>query len=100
MLELLLKFYNYDGEIDTFINFNRKEFLSKYKDVEEIKSEENAKAQLYLYYLLSLNETINWDLNKGKNFGIYIQYNNLYSIFNKQLFFNTTKLNGMTQIGE
>lgn len=87
MLDLLIKFYNYDDEINTFFNVNRKEFLSKYKDVEEIKCEENAKTQLYIYYLLSINETINWDLNKGKNFGIYAEYNNLYSIFNKHLFF-------------
>lgn len=88
IMSLLSDFYSYEGSVESFFKNIRKEFISKYENIETLKEENNSKKQLYIYYLLSINNNIKWDLTKGKNFGIY--YNGipkLNSIFIKHNYF-------------
>lgn len=88
IMNLLSDFYLNDCSVDLFFENRRKDFISKYENIEILKGENNSKKQLYIYYLLSINNNIKWDLTKGKNFGIY--YNDipkLDSLFIKHNYF-------------
>lgn len=74
-------------EIESFITakeyfqnvFNN--FLAKYSGIDDLKSEDNFKKQLYAYYVMLKNNN-NWYYWKGKNFGVYLNPSNFKSFFN------------------
>jgi uncharacterized protein with ParB-like and HNH nuclease domain len=87
ILDLLKDYYAFNGTYQDFIESKQSNFLSKYSDCKELKSEEMPKEQLYIYYLLSKELDINWDWSKGKNIGVYYGGKELNSVFDRKLFF-------------
>lgn len=87
ILNMLKEFYAFNGTYASFIDNKQQAFLSKHKNLSELKEEEMPKEQLYIYYLLSLKLNYNWDWSKGKNIGVYYGGKELNSIFNRKLYF-------------
>ena len=80
-------FYLFEGTYSAFFKQKQATFLSQYESVSILKQEENPKAQLYIYYLLSDSLNIKWDWSNGRNIGVYYGGKDLNSVFDRELYF-------------
>jgi uncharacterized protein with ParB-like and HNH nuclease domain len=86
-LNVLKDFYLFEGTYAAFFKQKQTTFLSQYESVSILKQEENPKAQLYIYYLLSDSLNIKWAWSNGRNIGVYYGGKDLNSVFDRELYF-------------
>ena len=66
----------------------QKSFISQYESKNDVMKEKSYKKQIFIYYILQFNSLIKnspkWEWNNGWNFGVYEEFSNTKSIFEKE----------------
>lgn len=84
-LKLVSDRSNSSKSLDEFLISQQKQFIKKYKIVEDLENEPLSKNQLFIYYIICTNKILKnqalWDWKYGYNFGKYLSYAHFKSIF-------------------
>lgn len=87
VLNELKIYYSFQGNYELFLDEKHKFFLGQYLSIEDLKKEELPKKQLYITYLFSRKLGLDWNWEKGKNFGVYYNGQDFNSFFYKKMVF-------------